>query len=327
MVKVLFFCEVSFKSGLGHLIRSSALMNLFLEENVRVEMWLDSKLDATRYYKNIEKNVFDLNKFQYEFNCEKYICIFDILNWDYGLDNLEKILSNSYSFSISPVSNLNKKVNWVLTRGRIDNDLLENNIFGSELAVIGNNVERISSIEYKKLLEKQNNNIGIVMGGTDPENMTLKIINELSSTIIPTTLWVAIGSSYRFDINLIFKKISKSKYVDLVIGNVFEDLWQYLNNCKLLILQGGLTTTEASFRGIPSINIPRFKNQSLQNNELISKGACWEVENKNLGSLKLLVEEIVKNDKLLIEASRIGKEIINGEGAKNIKNIILEKIN
>ena len=325
MLKVFLFCEASNKSGLGHLIRSIALMNEFLEENFCVEMWLDSSIDSSRYLKKIERNVFDLNKFKYEFICDRSICIFDILNWDYGFDNLEKILSSCFSFSISPVSNINNKVNWVLSRGKIENNQLKNNIFGPELAVVGNNVERLSPGDYKNLIQTQNNNVGIVMGGTDPENMTLKIITQLSSITEPTTLWVAIGPSYKFDINLIFKALSKSKYIDLVVGNVFEDLWKFLQSCKLLILQGGLTTTEASFRGIPSINIPRFKNQSLQNLELVSKGACWEIRDGNIISLKPLVEEIVQNEKILMDASRIGQEIIDGKGAKNIKRIILEK--
>ena len=328
MIKIRFFCEASNKSGLGHLIRSLNVMNEFikLDTSMEIEMWLDKKVDVDRFTNPFEKYIFDLNLFKYNFDSEiSNISVIDMLTWSKRKIEINTIASKSCLISLSPVSDINEFADFVITRGRLSDIDNEKNIFGDHLAVIRNDINRLDENQYKDLISSNRNHIGVVMGGTDPTNMSLEIVKRLSKINFQTTLWLAIGNSYSFDINLIFEAVSKSKSVDLIVGSVFEDLWMFLNKCQLLILQGGLTTTEASYRGIPSINIPRFSKQKNMMPSLFKKGGAWIIDNDKLDQLIETIENIISNKKNLINASNIGKEIIDGKGAERIKSIIISK--
>ena len=121
--------------------------------------------------------------------------------------------------------------------------------------------------------------------------------------------------------------LKSSKFVDLVVGNVFDDLWDFLEKCKLVILQGGLTTTEAAFRGVPSLNIPRFDSQSFVNKKLFDNDAAWLIDKEKIGIINEYIKKLISNELALSNASLKGKELIDGYGARRVKEEILKLSN
>ena len=165
------------------------------------------------------------------------------------------------------------------------------------------------------------------MGGSDPMNLSKLVIKEIKEISIPTTVWLALGSEYKNDINELFVEIKSSKYVDLVVGNVFEDLWLFLDKCQLVILQGGLTTTEAAFRGIPSINISKFVTQSEINRKLFESNSSWFIDKENIGQINNLILDKFRQKEMLKKASLKSKKLIDGKGASRVKEEIFKLLN
>jgi spore coat polysaccharide biosynthesis predicted glycosyltransferase SpsG len=135
---------------------------------------------------------------------------------------------------------------------------------------------------------------------------------------------VALGSNYKHDINEVFNCFKDSERAEIVVGNTFEDLWSFLAPCDLLILQGGLTTTEACHVGIPSINILRFEKQESVLRELITSGAVWLQNASRLEELGSLIERLMSSHSALSDASIIGKHMIDGKGAQRIARLLVD---
>lgn len=279
-------------------------------------------LDEIIVYSNFEKELLSN-----DFFIENTINIFDILNCS---DDIKKKLKNSFNcitISLSPVSQINDSVDLIISRGFIQKHKNIRQIFGIEYSVIRGDISRINKNDYDKLINKRRLNLGISMGGSDPMNLSKLVIKEIKGISIPTTVWLALGSEYKNDINELFVEIKSSKYVDLVVGNVFEDLWLFLDKCQLVILQGGLTTTEAAFRGIPSINISKFVTQSEINRKLFESNSSWFIDKENIGQINNLILDKFRQKEILKKASLQSKKLIDGKGASRVKNEIFKLLN
>lgn len=51
-------------------------------------------------------------------------------------------------------------------------------------------------------------------------------------------------------------------------------MWRVMQNCALAVLAGGLTTVEAVYAGLPSVNLFERQEHSLVLQDLIERGAC-----------------------------------------------------
>jgi UDP-2,4-diacetamido-2,4,6-trideoxy-beta-L-altropyranose hydrolase len=142
----------------------------------------------------------------------------------------------------------------------------------------------------KRNIKRKSKNILITMGGSDPNNLTIKIIKALVN-IKEIKLNVILGKLFkkRNDIEKIRKLNPQkiSKFID--IDNMYEMM---LKN-DLFIGTGGNTSFEAAFMGIPGILI----NQTpLQNYNGISYAKKGVFKNLGLGSKlkRNLIEEEIK---------------------------------
>ena len=331
MIIIRFFTEASYSSGLGHLIRTITVVKQFINDknfhNKNIRLFINSKMDISRFTNGLD-NILVIGDsddiFCKELMDEKEcINIFDILNCTSKFKNIFKESKKGKNISLSPVSEINDEMDLIISRGFVQNNSNIKQTFGIEFSVIRNDIKRINNSEYAKLMNYKRLHIGIAMGGSDPGNFSKILIQIIRNISIPTTIWLAIGTEYKHDVNDLFMEIKASKTIDLVVGNVFDDLWDFLEKCKLVILQGGLTTTEAAFRGIPSLNIPRFKSQAIVNKKLFENKAAWIIENEKIEKINDFIKDLILNESVLINASIKGKELVDGLGAERVKKEII----
>lgn len=331
MIQIRFFTEASFNSGLGHLIRTITVVKQFIKDknfhNENLKLFIKSNMEISRFTNGLE-NIVVVGNSDAVFsevlkNNNKCINIFDILNCTIQFKEKFNSFKNGINISISPVSQINDQMDLIISRGFVEQNSNIKQIFGIDYSVIRDDIKRIKNSDYAKLIRVSRLNIGIAMGGSDPLNLSKKLVQTIKDISIPTTIWLAIGTEYKGDINHLFREIKASKSIDLVVGSVFNDLWDFLEKCKLVILQGGLCTTEAAFRGIPSLNIPRFNSQSTLNKNLFENNAAWVIEKDKLGSINKYIKDLISNESILINASLKGKELVDGLGALRVKKEII----
>jgi UDP-N-acetylglucosamine:LPS N-acetylglucosamine transferase len=85
-----------------------------------------------------------------------------------------------------------------------------------------------------------------------------------------------------------------------------------------------LTTSEACYAGIPSINIPRFGTQATLMQELIDNGLTWFMEKNELGNLQGFIMDLISDKFVLMNTHLKLKSFQDGLGARRIVDSILE---
>ena len=100
-------------------------------------------------------------------------------------------------------------------------------------------------------------------------------------------------------------------------------MWQILKNCILGILPGGITTYEAAFAGLPTINLFENENQQFLIKELVENHACFNLglmNTENLDKLNNLIEDLYVNRQKLFQMHIQSKNLI--QAAEFIQNTV-----
>ncbi len=139
---------------------------------------------------------------------------------------------------------------------------------------------------YKKLIRDHVENILITMGGSDPKNLTLKIIETIVN--LPNIhLNVVLGKLYtNFDKINLLKKGFDSK---ITLFHDIHDMPEKMTNNDLIITSGGNTSFEAAFMGIPGTLINQNELQ-LKNSIMYDKKGTF----LDLGMGEKLLKEVIR---------------------------------
>lgn len=206
--------------------------------------------------------------------------------------------------SLSPIFNHFDQVNILFTR-EAPSDTFWNlddppkTFVGCDYALLGPNAIRISAGHYESVLYQRKPSIGVCMGGTDPQNLTYRIIEILGQWNKAAIFWVAISDSYPHDINVLRSLISQDSKHEIVLATTYSSLWDVMSNCSLILLQGGVSAYEAIYAGLPSINFPKSPKSSF---------LLRSVERNSLGWAFDSVEALKKGDifdKIFAEKSKL----------------------
>lgn len=188
------------------------------------------------------------------------------------------------------------------------------------------------AIKKKKIIKKNASNVLVSMGGSDPFNITPKIISSLIK-INRSDLKVKVAIGAGFDLKNIFE-------VENIIKNYVNN-YELVINCNnipellvwadLAIIASGLTVYESTLIGTPSCVISQYEfHEEIVNNfakagSIISLGSGKEL----LDDFKVAqkINEILNNYILRKEMSRKGHKIIDAKGIDRIISIIRKESN
>lgn len=166
----------------------------------------------------------------------------------------------------------------------------------------------------------------VTLGGADPDNRTVDILNTLHEFGNEEfKIDVVVGPANKH-IGTIQKFMSKhcSEGVTLHINP--SNLCQLIKNCGLCICAGGITMGEALFLNKPIIGISLVDNQRKTIQFLFKRGLIFHIKDVSSSSekLKSLVQRILKNRDLLKQMINKSKNLIDGRGRERIvKNILM----
>lgn len=181
---------------------------------------------------------------------------------------------------------------------------------------------------YKKQLSdiynKNQYNILISMGGSDPSNLTSKIIKSIIkiSQIKVKIIFGPFSKNHSEILNLVKNK----KNIKIIYSS--KNIWKEFFWSDVTISGGGNTLFELASLGIPTLCIPTFKHEILYVNEFMKKKYSYNLGFKQKNSLKINyeVERLLKNEKIRKEMCRSGKKLLDGKGLSRVVNIIVSNI-
>lgn len=330
MKSVIFRADGNNKVGMGHVIRCLSLADEIKASMPDINITFVTKDDIAK--KAIE---------------EKYHKVFLTNNIDFFSDNTltNKLIitdflntDNKYISKIREITGDRSTVlcidnNPVLKY--IDAQIVVNaNVFsqketfgvGSTLYYLGPKY-MILKKTFEKLRTEKNeirdsvNSILVMMGGSDPNGFTVKLIKILQK--IPKNMSINIVLGPAFDhFNLLNKELDLGNR-DYNIYHNPRDLSTIMKNADIALSAAGITLYELATLGIPTIAIPQVKHQEYIAEAFEKKRACINTgydpdEISILKSVNLLME----NSSLRAEMKENSRNLVDGKGLKRVASMI-----
>ncbi len=181
--------------------------------------------------------------------------------------------------------------------------------------------EKLEELHQKDKSVNQNiNRIVVSMGGVDPKNYTLELVEIIPQMFPDTVIEIIIGGGNRNE-----KKIKEKaiKYKRVVIKKNISNLPDLIYEADLIICAGGNTLHESACIGTPAIILPSMPHEERTAACFAEKGFGMVVDIKDNWRKEVLdICENMKSYELRNHMCMKGKTISDGSGRRRIVEII-----
>jgi UDP-2,4-diacetamido-2,4,6-trideoxy-beta-L-altropyranose hydrolase len=193
---------------------------------------------------------------------------------------------------------------------------------GKEYMILNSTFEKLHN-EQKAYPDKVSN-ILLCFGGSDPSNITERVISDLAGNFQGIKFLVVFGPEKES------MEVILGEHQNIHILKGLKDISGMLKRCDLIISSGGIILYEAACVGTPSISICYDKNQGetayyfQKAGVSINLGEFKKLKIEDLiGKLKELIDDKKKREKM----GNKGKELIDGRGVYRVKEVIKTLLN
>ena len=319
-MKVKIFTEGDSIKGYGHIVRCHALYNEFKSRGVQIELVIEGNNDIVDI---ISENDYSLINWTKDLNYIKksiagtQCVIFDSYNID------EKFCEEILNYVQIPV--FIDFIQRLKYKGGILVDaspnLIEsvhpkvNILKGYKYALLRRNFLHVNS---KRIMSNNLKKILLTFGGSDPRDLTNKILEMLPTE--EYSVDIILGPGYDKSNNL-----NPQKNINIYASPSTEEIVKLMIDADLAITSGGQTLFEIAKLGLPGIVIKAAENQKTNINFFCSNGmhyaGAWDDESLRENVLRALKKLTTAKER--IKSSKKLKDLIDGEGASRIVDKIL----
>ena len=166
----------------------------------------------------------------------------------------------------------------------------------------------------------------VTFGGSDPDNVTLKVIQSLLLVSNDLEVIVVVGGS-----NPHHKKLQSVTESNLAISlqqNV-DNMPELMAWADIAIAAGGSTNWELAFMGLPSIVIAIADNQKAIAAELDRQGVIinlgWH-QDVTIEQISLVLRELIGDRHKREDMSQKGRKLVDGNGASRVASQMLNML-
>ncbi|NYT09583.1 MAG: UDP-2,4-diacetamido-2,4,6-trideoxy-beta-L-altropyranose hydrolase [Methanosarcinales archaeon] len=163
----------------------------------------------------------------------------------------------------------------------------------------------------------------VTLGGSDPDNVTLKVIQALQQVEQLETVVVIGGSNLHYEALLSALECKGSMDLKKDIKNMPE----LLTWADLAISSAGTTTWELAFMGLPSLLIILAENQVKVAEQLESLGIAMNLGQHHLLNAPGIIREVFTllfDVDLRASMAELGRRAVDGFGAARVLNALSE---
>ena len=182
--------------------------------------------------------------------------------------------------------------------------------------------EFLEKDKWKKTIAKQGTKLLVTMGGADPEEATLKVIEALIKSSNRFEVKVVIGPA---DASINKLKATAGDSSVSILQNV-EGMADLMAWADIGISAGGGTLAEMAYMGLPNIILKTAENQIGSNLYEKKSGTSWYLGSATEVSkeqIRHCIESLSVDFSKRQEMSRKGQELIDGKGSQRILEFIL----
>ncbi len=225
--------------------------------------------------------------------------------------------------SLSPIFKHMSLVDICFTRSTRVTPIQGVKVFGGlQYAIFNDHCITIDDVTYERNLNLPSFSIAVCMGGTDAANKTLKVLKELISLDNNFTIWVLLGEGYSYSYDALVNTVRNTHQHEIILAKTNQSMWRIMSNCALAILAGGITSIEAVYAGLPTINIFECQEHiDIMSKELIELGACLNGGLFSEDSLKILLNKLqflYHNRDQLRLMRKSSKGLVDSKGSERV---------
>ena len=174
------------------------------------------------------------------------------------------------------------------------------------------------------ITEEKVKNILVTMGGSDPENLSNKLVKNLLKIKDDFRILVILGPYYKGNIHPSIKSSARVKLI-----NSPDNIASCFASADLAISTAGNTASELAFLGIPSVLLSVSPDQVSVANGFDKKGVGKHfpciLNSLGVGcfdELNSIIQNLIEDIKLRKRMKKAGMELFDGLGAKRIASAI-----
>jgi len=331
-MKIAFRVDASPQIGIGHLMRCLALSEELIRRGHTCIIL--SKIDNGDLLKRIKAFHVDVQKIDTKASLKKDLETLLNFSRDHEID---WIVTDHYGIDTSYIKEIKKQGFHVLS---VDDTSQMH--YHSDIVVNQNiNAERLSfSIEsYTMLLrgpayvmlrdellvrEKKKHHdsvkkILVTLGGSDPDNHLLKVLQSLDTVAKKIDVQAIVGPFNQFLSQL--KSYVKQSSANITLITSLEKMVDFYLESDLAVSAGGSSCYEIAYFGIPNVIITIADNQlgiarEFHRQQLgVYLGMKHEVKPEAINDK---IKELIENHSLRKQMSKQGRNLIDGNGKKRI---------
>jgi UDP-2,4-diacetamido-2,4,6-trideoxy-beta-L-altropyranose hydrolase len=169
----------------------------------------------------------------------------------------------------------------------------------------------------------------VTLGGSDPDNVTLKVIQALQEVTVPNLEAIVVvgGSNPNFEG---LQTLATSSSVKFDLHRNVDNMPELMAWADVAIAGGGSTCWELAFMGLPSLIIALAENQVGIVQTLASMGVILSFsESKTFAqeSLSHAIKQLLNDHNTRNSLTSRGQRLVNGQGAHIVVTNILKEDN
>ena len=181
---------------------------------------------------------------------------------------------------------------------------------------------------WQRVINSKARKILVTLGGSDPDNVTLKVIQSLQ-VLGDQDLEVIVvigGSNPHYEV--LQKEIADSSLAISLQQNV-SNMPELMAWADMAIAAGGSTNWELAFMGLPSIVITIADNQKAIAAELDRQGIVinlgWHQE-LHIEQIGLAIQKLISDRHKREDMSQKGRKLVDGNGASRVASQMLDML-
>ncbi len=317
----------SAQDGLGHFMRARAVATAMAEEGAEVTVLLRGEQTGNVLFRHAGLPVRFCDTDEDAAAClegwRPDVTVFDTLT--FSAASFGRIAALAPTVSLSPVFDQLDRVDHLFHRTVHENPEWSSRVSfpkihkGLEYSVISERCRQIPRPVFQRNLRQSPLSIAISMGGADAPNRTLDILQGLASANCSLLIWVLLGEAYTHSYEALVTAVRGSRH-EVILVKSNESMWRVLESVCLIVCSGGMTTYEAAFAGLPSLNLPLHGDRHYLLAELETRGACKVMQESRAGFPEVLhlIERLECNREELLKMRDIAAAAIPPHGASRV---------
>lgn len=310
MFKVAFYTEAGTKRGMGHLIRSYAIYETFKEYNIHVNFYLDSDIDYTYKFKDIQYFTWE------HFQINHSVDVIFIDSYEAPQSIYEILSQNSKLLvSIDDYGRLKYPKGVILNFAPNSNELFYKTKKDGYTYLLGLDFIPIRK-GFLEVQSKKQKQIFIMLGGNDTANLSETILKSINTIRFHKVLIINDQKTA--------EKLKKFDNVTILYQPKDEELISTMSTSSFAISTASMTIYELAYFNIPTLILALNKNQQIGASQLLEHHLASDFIDISNPQWKLNI--ISKVNSLLTSKKYKKKQIIDGKGTlrvfHNIKKVL-----